>query len=225
MKTIRYALAAVILIGLAGCHGSTSIQAADPVLASTTASPLDELKAGNARFVAGQATHGNQDADRRSQVAAGQEPFAIIVGCSDSRVPPEIVFDQGLGDLFVVRVAGNVVDDHALGSIEYAVEHLHVPLIVVLGHDKCGAVQAAVSGGEAEGHVQSLVDAIAPAVAEAKTEPGDLLDNAINANVRHVVYEIRHSEPILEHEVEAGKVQVVGARYRLDSGEVVWFGW
>lgn len=224
MKTVRFALAAVFVIALVGCHGSTTIHADESALPSSV-SPLDALKAGNARFVAGQAVHSNQTVDRRTEVAAGQHPFAIIVGCSDSRVPPEIVFDQGLGDLFVVRVAGNIVDDHALGSIEYAAEHLHVPLVVVLGHDKCGAVDAAVSGGEVPGHIASIVDAIKPAVEEAKSEQGNLLDNAIDANIRRVVYEIRHSEPILGHEVEAGKLTVVGARYKLDSGQVVFFSW
>jgi carbonic anhydrase len=226
VKTIRFALAAMFAIAFAGCHGSTSVKVEQPaLLSSASASPLDMLKAGNARFVVGQPIHANQSVDRRMEVAGGQRPFAIIVGCSDSRVPPEIVFDQGLGDLFVVRVAGNILDDHALGSIEYAAEHLHVPLVVVLGHDKCGAVQAAVSGGDAPGHIGSLVEAIEPAVEDAKSEQGDLLDNAIDANVRRVVTEIRHSEPILEHEVEAGKLTVVGARYKLDSGEVVFFPW
>jgi carbonic anhydrase len=224
MKPIRFALAALFALVLAGCHGSTSIHADQSALSSTD-SPLDTLKAGNARFVAGQPVHANQSVDRRTEVAGGQHPFAIVVGCSDSRVPPEIVFDQGLGDLFVVRVAGNIVDDHALGSIEYAAEHLHVPLVVVLGHDKCGAVDAAVSGGDVPGHIASIVDAIKPAVEEARSEPGNLLDNAIDANVRRVVYEIRHSEPILEHDVEAGKLTVVGARYKLDSGQVVFFDW
>jgi carbonic anhydrase len=157
------------------------------------------------------------------EVAKGQHPIAIIVGCSDSRVAPEIVFDQGLGDLFVVRVAGNVVDDHAIGSIEYAVEHLHASLIVVLGHDRCGAVQAAISGDDAPGHIQSLVESIRPAVEAAKSEPGDLLDNAINENVRRVVNQLQTSQPILGQEVQEGHLQVVGARYLLDGGSVRFF--
>jgi len=130
------------------------------------------------------------------------------------------LFDQGLGDLFVVRVAGNIVDDNALGSIEYAVEHLGARLIVVLGHEKCGAVAAAVASDHADGHVDSIVKAIQPAVVKAKTEPGDVVDNAVKENVRQVVAEIRKSEPVLEKLVKSGKIQVIGARYDLDSGKV-----
>jgi len=187
------------------------------------ASPLDALKSGNDRFVQGHPIHQHQDIDRRTEVAQGQHPIAIIVGCSDSRVPPEIVFDQGLGDLFVVRVAGNIVDDHALGSIEYAAEHLHATLIVVLGHDRCGAVQAAVSSPDAPGHIQSIVDAIRPAVKAATTQPGNLLDNAIDENVRRVVADLQTSEPILRPEVETGHLQILGARYNLDTGAVRFF--
>jgi carbonic anhydrase len=189
---------------------------------ATDEAPLQQLIDGNQRYAAGHPLHPNQDADRRTEVAGGQHPIAIVVGCSDSRVPPEIVFDQGLGDIFVVRVAGNVVDDQALGSIEYAVEHLHVHLIVVLGHEKCGAVAAAVEGGEAPGHIASIVEAIQPAVEKARTEPGDLLDNAINENVLRVVQQIKTSQPILAHEVQADGLTVVGARYNLAPGTVQW---
>ena len=227
MKTFRLGLVVLIAMAVSGCKNASATNSDKGIVALE--GPLDTLKAGNERFVAGRAIHSNQSAERRTEVAAGQHPIAIVVGCADSRVPPEIVFDQGVGDLFVVRVAGNIVDDHALGSIEYAVEHLHAPLIIVLGHDKCGAVQAAVSGGDAGAHIQSIVEAIKPAVDEARSEQGsspggDLLDHAIDANVRHVVYEIQHSEPILEHEIEAGKLQVVGARYKLESGKVEFFG-
>jgi carbonic anhydrase len=129
---------------------------------------LQELMNGNKRYVAAELAHPNQTAARRAEVAKGQDPFAIIVGCSDSRVPPEIIFDQGLGDLFVTRVAGNIVDDVVLGSIEYAAEHLGVPLIVVLGHKRCGAVEAAAKGGDAPVHIRSLVEAIKPAIKKAK---------------------------------------------------------
>ncbi len=226
MKKLSIGFLLLMGLTLGGCHGSTAVHVDQPALQpSASDSPLDVLKAGNARFLAGQAVHADQNAERRTEVAAGQHPIAIVVGCADSRVPPEIVFDQGLGDLFVVRVAGNILDDHALGSIEYAAEHLHAGLIIVLGHDKCGAVAAAVDGGDAPGHIQSIVDAIKPAVEEARSEQGNLLDNSIDANVRRVVYAIRHSDPILKPEVEAGKLQVVGARYKLDSGEVVFFPW
>lgn len=203
-------------------YGCASQQAASENQPSSDLTPIQRLIAGNERYASGHPLHLHQDVDRRTEVAAGQHPIAVVVGCSDSRVPPEIVFDQGLGDIFVVRVAGNVVDDQALGSIEYAVEHLGAHLIVVLGHEKCGAVQAAVDGGEVPGHIDSIVQAIKPAVDQARSQPGNLLDNAINANVLRVVYEIRHSQPILEHEVHSGGLKVVGARYNLAAGTVQW---
>jgi len=181
---------------------------------------LTRLKAGNERFVTGKLIHPNEGADRRTEVAKGQSPFAIIVGCSDSRVGPEVVFDQGLGDLFVIRTAGNVVDDVALGSIEYAADHLGAPLILVLGHTRCGAVSAAVAGGHAPGHVASVVEKIKPAVDETKGKPGDALENAVRANVRHVVNQLRNSAPILSGLVKSGKLRVVGACYDLDTGRV-----
>ena len=181
---------------------------------------LARLKAGNERFVTGKVIHPNEGADRRAEVAKGQSPFAIIVGCSDSRVGPEVVFDQGLGDIFVIRTAGNVVDDVALGSIEYAADHLGAPLILVLGHTRCGAVSAAVAGGHAPGHVASVVEKIKPAVDETKGKPGDALDNAVRANVRHVVTQLRNTAPILSGLVKSGKLRVVGACYDLDTGRV-----
>jgi carbonic anhydrase len=180
------------------------------------------LKDGNQRFAEGKAIHGHQQAERRAEVAKGQQPFVIIVCCSDSRVGPEIVFDQGLGDIFVVRAAGNVVDDVGLGSIEYAVEHFGTPLVVVLGHNRCGAVSAAVSGGEAHGHVRAVVDAIRPAVEKVKGQPGDPVENAVRANVREVVQRLHTTAPILPDRVKAGKLKIVGAGYNLDSGRVEW---
>ena len=217
---LRFGLAVLMAIALAGCKSAAPATAAPGAAVQT---PLDVLKEGNRRFVEGRMLHDHQDMQRLVEVAKGQHPIAIIVGCSDSRVTPEIIFDQGLGDLFVVRVAGNVVDDHALGSIEYAAEHLHTSLIVVLGHDRCGAVQAAISGDDAPGHIQSIVESIRPAVDAAKSEPGDLLDNAIDQNVRRVVKQLQTSQPILQPQIQAGQLQVVGARYLLDSGAVRFF--
>ncbi len=169
------------------------------------------------------AEHPGQTTERRTELAKTQHPFATIVSCSDSRVPPEIVFDQGLGDLFVVRVAGNVIDDHGLGSIEYSVDHLGVRLIVVLGHQSCGAVQAAretiAAKSKAPGHIQSLVTAIQPAV-EA-TAKGDL-EATIKANVKDVVQALRSSTPILKAKVDSGDLRVVGAYYSLDTGAVTF---
>lgn len=184
---------------------------------------LQKLMDGNKRYVAAKAaklTHPNQSPERRTEAAKGQHPFAVIVGCSDSRVPPEIIFDQGIGDLFVIRVAGNIVDDLALGSIEYATEHLGAQLIVVLGHERCGAVEATVKGTEAAGHIGSLVEAIKPAVDKVRKQPGDLLDNAIKSNVKMIVQKLHSSKPILEKLVKKDTLKIVGARYDLDDGTV-----
>jgi carbonic anhydrase len=181
---------------------------------------LQKLIEGNKRFTLSKQSHPNQNKERRQGLAKGQKPFAIIVGCSDSRVPPEIIFDQGLGDLFVIRVAGNIVDDVALGSIEYAVGHLGTQLIVVLGHSKCGAVTATVQGGAVHGHVESIVQAIKPEIDAAKDLPGNLTDNTIKANARLVADQIQYSDPILSELARLDKITVVSAYYDIESGEV-----
>jgi len=185
------------------------------------AEAISKLKEGNGRYTSGNLQHPAQTTERRTELAKSQHPFAVILSCSDSRVPPEIVFDQGLGDLFVVRVAGNVMNDENLGSIEYAVDHLGVRLILVLGHQSCGAVKAAketiAAKGKAPGHIQSLVTAIKPAV-EA-TVNGDL-DATIKANVKHVADALRSSTPILKGKVDSGEMKVIGGYYNLDTGAV-----
>ncbi len=188
--------------------------------APTPAEALERLLAGNRRFFSGLPASRSAAAARRKELATGQKPFAVVVCCSDSRVGPEVVFDQGLGDIFVVRTAGEVVDDVGLGSIEYAVEHLGSPLVVVLGHEGCGAVTAALEGGDAPGHIGAVVKAIAPAVAESAGAPGDALDNAVRAQIRAVVRRLRSAAPIVAELVHAGRVRVVGARYDLDTGVV-----
>ena len=181
-----------------------------------------ELSAGNARHVAHRDQHPNQTAERQRQLVSGQNPHAEILSCSDSRVPPELIFDQGLGDLFIVRVAGNVVSDTELGSLEYGAEHLHVPLLVVLGHQRCGAVTAAVQGGEVEGHIGALINLLRPAVEKTRGLPGDPVENATKANVEIVVKQLRTSTPVLAELVSHGKLKVVGAIYSLDTGKVTW---
>ena len=185
------------------------------------AEAVSKLKEGNGRYTSGNLEHPGQTTERRAELTKDQHPFAVILSCSDSRVPPEIVFDQGLGDLFVVRVAGNVIDDHGLGSIEYAVDHLGARLIVVLGHQSCGAVKAAketiAAKGKAPGHIQSLVTAIRPVV-EATAK--DDLETTVKANVKHVVQALRSSTPILKAKVDSGEVQVIGGYYSLDTGDV-----
>ncbi len=196
------------------------VQAND--LQPTAAAVLDELKAGNQRYVSGHFTHPHENLARRQELAAGQQPHAIFLTCADSRVAPEIVFDQGLGDLFDVRVAGNIAADDEIASMEYAAEHLHTPLIVVMGHQKCGAVSAAVQGGAPDGHLPALIKAIQPAVSQAKKLPGDNVENAVRINVENVVAQLRSSMPILAELVEQGKLKIVGAVYSLDTGKVDW---
>ena len=181
---------------------------------------LSRLLAGNARFVAHKEQHPDQFLTRRRELISGQHPFAVILGCSDSRVPPELLFDEGFGDLFVIRVAGNIVDDAILGSIEYAVEHLGTKLIVVLGHEKCGAVSAAVASENASGHLSSLVSAIRPAVLSTASSPGDRIHNCVVENVRRVARQIRESEPVLKEATQRGGVKVIAADYELDTGQV-----
>jgi carbonic anhydrase len=217
MKSRNFVHVAILILLAATLH---TIYAAEPITNITADDALARLKAGNERFVTGKVVHPNAGADRRADVAKGQKPFAIVVGCSDSRVGPEVVFDQGLGDLFVIRSAGNVVDDVALGSIEYAADHFAVPVILVLGHTRCGAVIATVAGGEAPGHIGSIVEKIKPAVEETKGKEGDAVENAIRANVRNVVNQLRNATPILSGLVKSGKLKVVGECYDLDTGKV-----
>ena len=188
----------------------------------SAAEALDQLEAGNQRFVSGGSEHPHCDPARRAELAGGQRPFATVVTCSDSRVPVELVFDQGLGDVFVIRVAGNIADDAVLGSIEYASMHLGVNLVVVMGHQSCGAVGAAVDGSATGTHIDSLIDAIAPAVAEAKAEGSDdLLERSVHANATMVSTQIRESQPVLAGLGEQG-VAVRPAYYSLETGEVSW---
>lgn len=188
---------------------------------------LTRLIAGNKRFIAGKTSGLDRSLSRLQEVAKGQNPFAVLLSCADSRVPVELVFDQGLGDLFVTRVAGNFMDDNLLGSMEFATSVLGAPLIVVLGHERCGAVQAAVSavkeGKSFPGHLQKFVDAIRPAVESIKDQPGDIVENAIKANVLRQVERLQRSQPLLAKLVEANKLKVVGGRYDLDTGEVTFF--
>jgi carbonic anhydrase len=181
---------------------------------------LQQLIEGNDRFVADKSIHPDQTKERRVALASGQNPIAIVFTCSDSRVAPELFFDQGLGDLFVIRNAGNVLDDHVIGSMEYAVEHLHVPLIIVVGHAKCGAVTAAVAGGEVPGHIHSIVDDLAPAVEQTKDLPGDKVDNAVRANALRAAGILSQVGPILKEAVSRTNLLIVAARYDLTTGKI-----
>ena len=192
---------------------------------------LRDLLDGNRRFAGGQAAGPRRKPDDFAPLAGGQTPDAVIVGCADSRVSPEILFDQGVGDLFVIRIAGNVVSNAGVivkGSIEYAVAELGVPLILVLGHSQCGAVKAALQHLDAKdalpGAIAGLVDAIKPAVIASKGKPGNPLDNAIEANVLAGVARLKGLPPIVAPAVKQGRVKVVGGVYDLKSGAVTMIG-
>jgi carbonic anhydrase len=197
---------------------------------ATSVSPgeaLQRLKDGNQRFVTGSLLHQRQNAARRKELVSAQTPFAAILGCSDSRVPLELIFDQGLGDLFAVRVAGNVAGGDERGSLQYAVAHLHVPLVVVLGHERCGAVTAALEpeserAKEADG-IQELVARIEP---NLKTVPpsgneAERVRQAVEANVRGSLQQLGEAA-VLKEKIASGEIRLVGAVYDLGSGRVHW---
>ncbi|WP_312518913.1 carbonic anhydrase [Anaerospora sp.] len=180
---------------------------------------LNELIRGNRRYVTERYAYGDTGAVRRQELTRGHFPFAAIMSCSDSRVPPEIIFDQGLGDIFVVRTAGQVVDSIALGSLEYAVKYLGVRLVVVLGHQDCGAVEAAIAGYPQPGQIQAVVDAIQPAVRAAKRQCGNLLTNSLVNNVYLGIDRLTSSQ-LLQQKLATGELQIIGAMYCMKSGRV-----
>ena len=183
---------------------------------------LNRLLSGDRRFVAGKSNEPTGPAliERRHALAKDQKPFAVVVGCSDSRVPPELVFDVSLGDIFVIRTAGEVVDEVGLGSIEYAVEHLGTRLVVVVGHQHCGAVSAAVAAATETGNIPNVLKAISPAVQETKGQSGDPIENAVRANARNIAKHVQSASPIIAPLVKSGEVKIVAAYYSLDTGQV-----
>jgi carbonic anhydrase len=181
--------------------------------------PLTRLMDGNRRFASGQPSRANLTAARREEVAKGQKPFAIVLTCSDSRLPPEILFDAGLGDLFVVRTAGEVIGDLELGSIEYAAEHLHAAHLMILGHERCGAVEATIKGGEVSDNIARVALQIQPAVAMVKGQPGDLLEKAVKQNVLNMREKIRKS-PVIGDLLHEKALSISVAYYDLDTGLV-----
>lgn len=216
---------AIMLAGLGCANPNTPA----PIAAEPTR-PLDALVEGNKRFRSGTMRHPHEDAARRHDTALeGQHPFATIVGCADSRVPVEIILDQGLGDLFVIRVAGNVVATDEAGSIEYGVEHLKTPLLVVLGHEGCGAVSAVVDGAHVGGSIPKLVAHILPAVEAARqrfpnVEHDALISAAVEQNVWHSIEDLIAHSRIVRDAVIAGDLSVQGAVYDLKTGCVFWLG-
>ena len=197
----------------AGEIPSTSAESLNPDAA------LQKLIEGNQRFVDHHPQYPDQSELRLHEVAQAQHPFATILSCADSRVPAEIVFDQGIGDIFDVRIAGNIATREAIGSIEYAVVLLGSPLLMVMGHERCGAVTAAVQNESLLGDIGTFVKAIKPAVKKVKGQPGDAVENAVVANVQYQIERLKRSQ-LLTEQVRAGKLKIVGGRYDLDTGRV-----
>ena len=187
---------------------------------------LVKLKEGNKRYVEEKSNHGNLDKSRRKETAEnGQHPYATIIGCSDSRVPIENIFDAGIGELFIIRVAGNVVNTDEAGSIEYGVEHLHTPVLVILGHSSCGAVTAVVKNAEVHGNIPKLVENIGPAAQKAKEKYGsEFSEEAIKNNIWQSIEDLLKKSHITVELIKEGKLKVIGAVYHLDTGEVEWLG-
>lgn len=223
-----FKLGAVGAVGLAATasDGFWLAQGAQAAEASPAASApltpdaaLDKLIAGNQRFVRHHPQYPDQTAIRLKEVALAQHPFATVLCCADSRVPVEILFDQGVGDIFDVRVAGNIVAPAVLGSIEYAIALLETPVLMVLGHERCGAVTAAVKHESLPGDMSRFVEAILPALDTIKGATGDAVDNAVTANVRYQMTQLQRSD-LINQRLEAGKLKLVGGRYDLDTGTV-----
>jgi len=231
---VAAALLVFLLTMTAGCGGGTATKTAETTQEESTHEPraqvseareaLELLEFGNKRFADAKYNKKNLGEERRKALAAGQKPFAVIVSCSDSRVPPELVFDQGLGDIFIIRVAGNVIDEVGKGSVEYGVEHLGARLVVVLGHEKCGAVQATVEGGPTSGSIGSIVSKIQPSIDKAKmsgAEGEGLLEATVDENIKESIKALETS-PILGDEINKGELLIVGGKYHLESGEVTF---
>jgi len=227
MKRALVLLAVLVLttLGMAQEHAAAT-QASAHAKPAKSAPSADkvwaDLMTGNQRFVAGK-QHSYGVVALRHKLASGQSPNVIVLSCSDSRVSPELVFDQSLGDLFVVRTAGNVADPVALGSIEYAISHIHSPLLVVMGHQHCGAVEAACSGDKMPTtNLDAIVDKIEPAVKKAKsTNPSDLIEATVKDNVHQSASDLVANSSIIREAVKGGQVKIVEAEYELDSGKVV----
>jgi carbonic anhydrase len=215
-----------IALAIAVATGVAAASAGAPAVSQQEA--LTKLKEGNARFVSGAHRHIGDSMDDVKKLAAGQKPYAIVLTCSDSRLPPEILFDSGIGELFVIRVAGNVVDPIILGSIEYAAEHLGTPLVLVLGHEKCGAVKATVElKGKGEGNIGAIVQAIRPALKKTKSmgkvpesDQAQFVEAVADANIALVKESLTGKSKVLQHLVAANKLKIVTAKYHIDHGEV-----
>ena len=209
-------MVAIATVSIAITHAVIAAVSA-PTMSADEALKL--LLDGNQRFVAGKLEHPNQTPERRAEVAKGQHPFASVLACSDSRTPPEILFDRGLGDIFTVRVAGNVADKVVIESLDYSVKHLGVRVVMVLGHRRCGAVIAAVAGHEDEGDVGPMLSELRPAVEASKGMAGDPVENAVRENVKLVMKKLATS-PELAAMVQSGELKIIGGIYDLYTGKI-----
>lgn len=217
---------AIFLLSLASCASEPPPAQPAPIVETPVTNPdeaVQRLKDGNQRFAGNTTVDPNQTDTRRIEVAVGQHPFATILGCVDSRVSPELVFDRGLGDLFVIRTAGHVLDNTVIGSIEFGYEEFGIPVVMVLGHERCGALDVTIEALEKHqtigGSIGAVVSGVTPAVEAAKGRPGELLDNSVRANIELTVSRLKES-PILKEAVAAGKIKIMGGRYDLETGVV-----
>ena len=215
-------VAGAIGTGILAARAGAELAAPAPVVAETPLTPdqaLQLLIDGNQRFVNAMREKPNQTWTRIAAVAPSQAPFAAVLGCADSRVPVEIVFDRGFGDIFVCRVAGNVATPEEIGSLEFGTLLLKAKVLLVMAHERCGAVKAAIQGGQLPGHINSLTDAIQPAVNSTSNQPGDPVENACKANARLQANRLKAS-PVMNQLIEEGKLKIVPCYYDLDTGAV-----
>ena len=214
--------AAALGTGVVAAKVGSQLFTPEPAVAQNDITPdlaLQKLMTGNQRFVNQKRENPHQTVARLTEVARGQKPFAAILGCADSRFPTEIIFDQGLGDLFVCRVAGNVATPEEIGSLEYGTLVLGAKVLMIIGHERCGAVDATIKGAQVPGQIGSLIDAIKPAIESSKNQTGDSLENAIKANVLLQTERLKAS-PVISQLIKEGKLKVVGGYYDLDTGAV-----
>ncbi|MGI8785496.1 MAG: carbonic anhydrase [Acidobacteriota bacterium] len=219
---IRNVAALVCFIGLCSAsRGTPALLAQTAAGSEPKTDSLQRLMEGNRRYAAGRASHPNGTIGRRAELANMQQPFAVVFGCVDSRVPPELILDQGLGDLLVIRSAGEVLDGAVLASLEFGVELLKSPLLVVMGHERCGAVGGTIDvlnrNATLPGQLKLLVEGIRPAVEKARGSAGDLVDQTVRAQVELTVQRLRKS-PLLAEHISRGALRIVGIRYDLDTG-------
>lgn len=209
-----------IAVIIAGCKSHTANGLSSPDAPAPAS--LQKLMDGNSRFAHWKPIHPDESRQRVIEISKAQHPFAVVISCSDSRVSPELIFDQGLGDLFVIRTAGNLIGGLELGSVEYAVEHLGVDLIIVLGHQQCGAVKAFVEGGEAHGHIKDIIDSLKKETEISNVPPGDKnrLDDCIRANILHGIHQLKEQSAIIKEKLDSKQLQIKACYYDLEKGIV-----